>query len=470
MATLGVGDKFDQEDYDRFVRAFGTHYVQSMRAGGRFGVRSELTTQDYQFFLDQSVNVSLALMATAMGGFGGGIDFMNGQRTTEQTMVSSAITRNETFFIGGTYDTNAEKWIANVRGDPQPVGLTIRFLSELLTDVFFPNDPNIDTKAEHLQSAIDDWCRGLSRNLGLPLSAGRRFTRTAKRYEGCDEQTLCEGDDKDGNRPYCRVGDRRCLTNGDCDFANFADGTDRDCQALVGPQTRGAYQGPCDETTICDREDLFCRRGDRRCLTDGDCDFANNKDGTDRDCTRIIRRDVDIQTGCQLPEQRPLPVARPPRSDAIRRVCMRNRGGFAAGFTVNIVGTDRRSRRGAFPNPQEQCIDLSVLGAMNGDKVTGGWFVTAGRGGTWDREFVYDARQPQQVMWTITGTTLNNRLNFDGISRLQRNTLIEKMKRGGIYLAGAAAVFTMVLVVFAMLTKEHDVNLEDYESLLSQAA
>jgi hypothetical protein len=53
------------------------------------------------------------------------------------------------------------------------------------------------------------------------------------------------------------------------------------------PRTEG--WGRCDNSNQCKDPNLFCRVGDRRCLADADCNWANDVDKTKRDCTRIPR-------------------------------------------------------------------------------------------------------------------------------------------------------------------------------------
>jgi len=53
-----------------------------------------------------------------------------------------------------------------------------------------------------------------------------KFTSITPRYYSCSANNKCEGG------TACRIGDRRCLSKGDCDYANQVDGTSRDCSIL----------------------------------------------------------------------------------------------------------------------------------------------------------------------------------------------------------------------------------------------
>jgi hypothetical protein len=44
---------------------------------------------------------------------------------------------------------------------------------------------------------------------------------------------------------------------------------------------------PCTNSEQCIGEDKYCHVGDMRCMTETDCDWANDQDGTKRNCTNI---------------------------------------------------------------------------------------------------------------------------------------------------------------------------------------
>ena len=67
-------------------------------------------------------------------------------------------------------------------------------------------------------------------------------------------------------------------------------GFGKKCEPLVQnctvPKNIGRWEG-CHTSNQCNGNDLFCRVGDNRCITDGDCNWANSADRTSRDCKRI---------------------------------------------------------------------------------------------------------------------------------------------------------------------------------------
>eukprot|EP00727_Mastigamoeba_balamuthi_P004841 m51a1_g14355 hypothetical protein (180) ;mRNA; r:197687-198226 len=109
-------------------------------------------------------------------------------------------------------------------------------------------------------------------------------------WEKCDDYWDCFGG------THCRVGDQRCLSDRDCEWANRVDNTHRNCDIIPINMAVGHVQpwGSCNATVDCDPTPIhggvavYCHVGDRRCLTDGQCRWANNKDHTSRDCSHVL--------------------------------------------------------------------------------------------------------------------------------------------------------------------------------------
>eukprot|EP00727_Mastigamoeba_balamuthi_P009317 m51a1_g5007 hypothetical protein (414) ;mRNA; f:243334-245902 len=135
---------------------------------------------------------------------------------------------------------------------------------------------------------------------GALRAAQRAKARQAlQEWEGCDDSSQCD-------QPYiprgevvcCHAGDRRCMTMSSCRWANKVDKTNRNCDCIAY-DFRGGHVprwGGCKVTSDCDPvpvgnkpgQPLFCHYGDRRCLTDADCKWANAVDHTKRDCSHMV--------------------------------------------------------------------------------------------------------------------------------------------------------------------------------------
>eukprot|EP00727_Mastigamoeba_balamuthi_P004840 m51a1_g14354 hypothetical protein (274) ;mRNA; r:195157-196109 len=94
---------------------------------------------------------------------------------------------------------------------------------------------------------------------------------------------------------YCRAGDRRCLSDADCAWSSLANAAAVDCTRLPAARRRqgGARRwDSCQSGDACDYADalgqrLHCRIGDRRCLTDEDCRWVSVEEKRAKNCDAI---------------------------------------------------------------------------------------------------------------------------------------------------------------------------------------
>eukprot|EP00727_Mastigamoeba_balamuthi_P000960 m51a1_g10861 hypothetical protein (209) ;mRNA; f:23505-24131 len=127
----------------------------------------------------------------------------------------------------------------------------------------------------------------------------------------CESSDDCDTAFVHGYPLCCHVGDRRCLTMGDCEAANAADNTTRNCECIARWQTAGyakrfascELSSDCDPAPTADGQYLCCRMGDRRCLTRGDCEQANADNHTSRSCECTLERCYDDEVDGDEPER-----------------------------------------------------------------------------------------------------------------------------------------------------------------------
>eukprot|EP00727_Mastigamoeba_balamuthi_P001316 m51a1_g11181 hypothetical protein (349) ;mRNA; f:68-2483 len=129
------------------------------------------------------------------------------------------------------------------------------------------------------------------------------------RWGGCKYTSDCDDNPVNGQPLYCRIGDRRCLLDDDCKWANLIDKTNRDCEHVIDHCLNGLRDGDLGESdNDCGGEcrkchfrercnkDSDCVGGkchpiyegrDRRCLTRNQCNWAKKKDKENRNCDCI---------------------------------------------------------------------------------------------------------------------------------------------------------------------------------------
>ena len=98
----------------------------------------------------------------------------------------------------------------------------------------------------------------------------------------CDKVTGCKGFVTDGMQCWLKSAAVRTpsyKSNGTYYYAG-----DAPSAAAVG---NVATWGACTNSQECAGADSFCRVGDKRCLSDSECAYANSVDKTNRDCTRM---------------------------------------------------------------------------------------------------------------------------------------------------------------------------------------
>jgi hypothetical protein len=99
---------------------------------------------------------------------------------------------------------------------------------------YFINDPNQDclftqySKCKNGKQTRDIIVHNKGKgNTCEPVVRDCKDTATKNTWESCENSEQCIGADK-----YCHVGDMRCMTKMDCDWANSVDGTSRNCAVI----------------------------------------------------------------------------------------------------------------------------------------------------------------------------------------------------------------------------------------------
>jgi len=150
---------FDMDTYARFLTAFGTHYVSSMKVGGRWGMQMTFKSNAYQALLNHDVNVHAGITFVA-GSVSGGLGINTTNDRAASYAISNAIYKNSSFSIGGDYSADPGTWMKSVAATPMPVHLTLTRLDSLFNTFNLPNNDasTLPAKAANLVKAINSWC------------------------------------------------------------------------------------------------------------------------------------------------------------------------------------------------------------------------------------------------------------------------------------------------------------------------
>ena len=155
--------------YQNFINQFGTHFVYSMRMGGRYGYRSQISNSNSMGLTMKGLDIK------ASAGYSGLFSVSASAGTEEQKEQAEAFNTArsyvEKFNVGGgppggdnwtEYD-----WANTVAQFPQPIVYTLLHIENLFIDDYFPDDQDIDTKRDILKEALLKHCRKISIEAGL---------------------------------------------------------------------------------------------------------------------------------------------------------------------------------------------------------------------------------------------------------------------------------------------------------------
>jgi len=121
-----------------------------------------------------------------------------------------------------------------------------------------------------------------------------------------------------------------------------------------------------------------------------------------------IKKNSNSQISCEKPQPLPAPEPSPVADNAVRRICVENKGAYAMAFKLNDLSATYAvpASTGNYDNGSVECLDGSLVGAEIGDTLQCEVSVEAGdtvncHGG----DFVYDLRAKKQANFECTGTT-----------------------------------------------------------------
>jgi len=155
-------DNYDLDAYSALMQTFGTHVINGMLLGGRFGQQSTFTTEDYTQMLTEKVDIEASAGFSAWS-VSVDAEAMSSTEKEQASKFSKKSSSSVIFNIGGEYKSNAEKWISTVRAFPMPVSMDLTQLDELFDERYM--SPKLAAKKSNVQQAMREYCMFL-RNQG----------------------------------------------------------------------------------------------------------------------------------------------------------------------------------------------------------------------------------------------------------------------------------------------------------------
>jgi hypothetical protein len=142
----------DTAELQAILARYGTHFSERVVYGGRFFERTEVDKYTYQAASEEKDGLSVQAEGTVKKvSIGGGYQSEDGTSEANQNAIEG--TNTEKWAVGGQDLSVYSEWVKTVPQNPMPVDVRFRPVYELLSPVFFPDDPEIGVKQHLLKQA-----------------------------------------------------------------------------------------------------------------------------------------------------------------------------------------------------------------------------------------------------------------------------------------------------------------------------
>ncbi len=137
---------------------FGTHFAERIEYGGTAYAKTEITKTTYQMMSatedGYSIGAEGQVKAVSFGG-----SFSDQSKESSDRRNNHENSTDTRWWVGSTGNTDTDAWEASVKDNPMPVAVEFRPVFDLLTPVFFPDDPDIGLKKHLLEYATGIYFR-----------------------------------------------------------------------------------------------------------------------------------------------------------------------------------------------------------------------------------------------------------------------------------------------------------------------
>ena len=145
-----------------FFDRFGTHFSERITYGGSFFAETEISKTTYQIADKQGDKLSLAAEGTIKKVSLGGTFEQESSKGRSNDNEHSASTYRK-WSVGGTGSDIYPVWAPTVAANPAPIDIGFRPIYDILTPVFFPDDPDIGLKNALLRKATAEYFRAFGK-------------------------------------------------------------------------------------------------------------------------------------------------------------------------------------------------------------------------------------------------------------------------------------------------------------------
>jgi hypothetical protein len=138
VASLkGLSYSTNKAVFHQFFNYYGTHYIESIRMGSKFGYLYELRSNSYTTMNQQGYDVTAS--ASYSGFFNAGGSFGINQDSQAAQTFSQSVSDSKIFTIGSLppVDNSPTTWAQDSLNEPMPITYKLRPIFEIFTNKFF---------------------------------------------------------------------------------------------------------------------------------------------------------------------------------------------------------------------------------------------------------------------------------------------------------------------------------------------
>jgi len=152
-----------KEDYFKFIDYFGTHFINKIEMGARYGFLEKTSVKEYSSGSNYSASLSVS------GSYGAASLSAKVAGSTENSKSGASSQKNVKAFSIGVpppADGNPLSWAEKTLSEPMPIKYSVRAITEIFTNRFFDlsqlkhETVKIDTEkfTKNLKLALDAYC------------------------------------------------------------------------------------------------------------------------------------------------------------------------------------------------------------------------------------------------------------------------------------------------------------------------